>query len=73
MVPLTSTGPEIFVNTMTKFLSNSYDILEETLTHTKSIKLKIYPGENIAYFYAAILVDAECLESDGSFKPDHLG
>ena len=39
----------------------------------KSLKLKSYPGENITYFYAAILVDVERLESAGAFKPGHLG
>ena len=47
LVPLTATGAEVFVATMTTFLSYSYDALEETLTHMKSIKLKSYPGENI--------------------------
>ena len=40
LVPLTATGIEVFVATMTKFLSDSYDALEETLTHMKSLKLK---------------------------------
>ena len=68
-----ATGPEAFVTTKTKFLSNYYDALEETLTNTKSLKLKNYPGENITYFCASILVDAERLESAGAFKPEHLG
>ena len=33
IVPLTATGPEVFVATMTTFLYNSYNALEETLTH----------------------------------------
>ena len=37
MVPLTATGPEVFVSTMTTFLSYYYDDLEETLTHMKSL------------------------------------
>ena len=45
LVPLTATGPEVFVATMTTFLSDYYDALEETLNHMKSIKLKSYPGE----------------------------
>ena len=45
---------------MNKFLSDSYDDLEETLTHTKSLKLKNYPGEKVTYFCAGI------------FKPGHL-
>ena len=32
LLPLTATGTEIFVATITKFLYNSYDALEETLT-----------------------------------------
>ena len=73
LVPLTATGPEVFVVTMTKFISDSYCALEETLTHMQSLKLKSYPGENITYFCAAILVDAERLESAGDFNPEHLG
>ena len=73
LVPLTATGPEVFVATMTTFLSDSYDSLKETLNHMKSLKLKSYPGENVTYFCAAILVDAERLESAGAFKTEHLG
>ena len=47
LVPLTATGPEVFVATMTKFLSDSYNVLVETLTHMKSLKLKNYPGEKV--------------------------
>ena len=73
LVPLTATGPEVFVATMTTFLSDSYDALEETLNNIKSLKLKSYPGENVTDCCAEILVDAERLESAGAFKPDHLG
>ena len=73
MVPLTATGPEVFVTTMTTFISDSYDSLEETLNHMKSLKMKSYPGENVTDCCAAILVDAEHLESAGAFKPEHLG
>ena len=73
LVPLTATGPEVFVATMTTLLSDSYDALEETLTHMKSLKLKIYPGGNVIDCCAEILVDAERLESAGAFKPEHLG
>ena len=47
LVPLKATLPEIFVATMTTFISNSYDAVEDTLTHTKSLKLKNYPGKNV--------------------------
>ena len=73
LVPLTATGPEVFVATMTTFLSDSYDALEETLNHMKSLKLKSYPGKNVTDCCAAILVDAECLDSAGAFKPEQLG
>ena len=58
---------------MTTFFSDSYDALEETLNHMKSLKLKSYPGENVTDWCAEILVDAERLESAGAFNPDHLG
>ena len=72
LAPLTETVPEVYVATMTTVLSNSYDSLVETLNHTKSLKLKDNPGDNVADC-DAILVDAKRLESDGTFKPDHLG
>ena len=71
-MPLTATGPKVFVSNMTKFLSDFYDTLEEIITHMKSLKLKIYPGENVTYFCVEILVDAERLECASAFKPDHL-
>ena len=43
LVTLTATGPEVYVAIMTTFLSDSYDALEETLNHMKSLKLKSYP------------------------------
>ena len=73
LVPLTATGPEVFVATMTTFLSDYYDALEETLNHMKSLKLKSYPGENVTDCCAAILVDAESLDSARALKPEHLG
>ena len=72
-VPLTTTGPGVFVTTMNKFLYDSYDALEETLNHMKSLKLKIYPEENVTDCCAEILVNSERLESSGDFKPEHLG
>ena len=73
MVLLTATVPEVFVDTMTTFLSDSYGALEETRTQTKSLKLKSYPGENVTDCCAAILVDAEHFESSGAFNPEQLG
>ena len=72
-MPITATVPEVFVATMTIFLSDYYDGLEETLTHTKSIKIKSYPGENVTDYCATILVDNEILESSGALNPEHLG
>ena len=72
-MPLTATGPEVLVATTNAFISDSYDALEETLTHMKSLKLKSYPGENITDCCTAILVDDERLDSSGAFKPEHLG
>ena len=73
MVPLTATGNGLFFATMTTFLSNYYDALEEALTNMKSLKLKNYPGENVTDCCAAILVDSKHLESARAFNPDHLG
>ena len=73
MVPLSANGPEVFIATVTTFLSDSYDALEENLTHMNSIKLKIYPGDNVTDCCAEILVDDKRLESAGAFKPEHLG
>ena len=58
---------------MTTFLSDSYDALEETLNHIQSLKRKIYPEENVTDCCAAILVDAERLQSAGAFNTEHLG
>ena len=73
LIPLTATVPEVFVSTMTIFLSDSYDALEENLTHMKSLELKSYPGEKVIDWCAAIFVDAEHLEIIGAFNPEHLG
>ena len=58
---------------MTIFLSDSYNILEDTINHLKSINLNRFPGVNITDFYAAILVDYERLDSDGAFNIEQLG
>ena len=54
LVPLTATGPEVYVAIMTTFISDSYDALEETPHHMKNLKLNSYPGENITDCCAAI-------------------
>ena len=50
LVPQTAAGPEVFVATMTTFLSDSYDDLEETITNMKSLKLEKPPrGERYIF------------------------
>ena len=73
LVPLTATGPEVYVATMTTIISNSYYSLVDTLNHTKNPKLKDNLGRDVAYCYNEILVNVESLESSGAFKPEHLG
>ena len=65
-MPLTATGTEVFVATMTAFLSNSYDAFKDTINHMESLKLNIYSGDNITDCCAKILVYAEHLESSGN-------
>ena len=71
LLPMTATGPKVYVATMNTVIYDSYASLVETLNHTKSLKLKDHQGENITYFCDAILVDAKHLESTGAFKPEH--
>ena len=64
MVPLTATGPEVYIATMTNILSNSYDYLVDALNHMKILKLKDRLGVNVA----------DCFDNSAeAFKPDHLG
>ena len=72
-MPLAETGPEVYVSTMTKVISNYYASLEDNLIHFKGIKLKHHLGEDVTELCAAILVDADCIESARAFKPEHLG
>ena len=72
LVPLTATGPEFYVATMTTIISDSYYFLVDTLNHTKYIKLKDHPGSDAVDCYDAILVNVKSLESDGAFKPKYL-
>ena len=63
LVPLTATGPEVYVAIVTTFIFNSYDTLEDTLNSLKNLKLKRYPEDNVIDFYEAILVGVDSLES----------
>ena len=49
LVPLTSTGPEVYVSTLATVLSDSCDYLVDSLNQMKIIKLKDHLGENVAY------------------------
>ena len=73
LVPLTPTGPEVYVATMTTIIPDFYYSLVNTLNHTKNLKLKYHPGRDVVDCYDAILVNVESLESDGAFKPEQLG
>ena len=42
------------------------------LTHTKSLKLKKYPGENVKDCCTTIVVDSARRDSSGAFNPNHL-
>ena len=48
LVPLTATGTEVYVATMTTVIYDSYYSLVGTLNHMHNIKLKDHPGENVA-------------------------
>ena len=73
MVPLTATGPEVYVATMTTLISDSYYYLSDALNQMKSIKLSDNQGGDNADCYKTILKYLKGLESAGAFKPDHLG
>ena len=73
LVPLTATGPEVYVATMTAIISDSYYSLVNTLNQMKNLKLKDHPGRDAADCHDTILVNVESLESAGAFKPEHLG
>ena len=72
MVAITITGTKVYASIVETVLSDSNNTLEETLNFLKSLKLKSYLGKNIAYCCAAILDDADRLDSAGAFKPDNL-
>ena len=59
MLMLTATGHEVYTFTIENILSNSYDALDKTLNHLKSIKLNSYLGENVADLYSTILLDTD--------------
>ena len=72
-MPLTATGPEVYVNTMTTIIYDSCYSLVDALNNMKNLKIKDNPGRDVADCYNAILVNVESLDSAGAFKPEHLG
>ena len=58
---------------MNKFLSYSYNDLEETMNHLNIIKLKRYLEDNVTYFCVEILLDSGYLDSARVFNPEYLG
>ena len=73
LVPLTVTGPEVYVATMTTIIPDSYYSLVDTLNHMKNLKLKDNPVRDAADCSDATLVNVESLESAVAFKPEHFG
>ena len=51
LVPLTATGPEVYVATMTTIISDSYYYLSDALNQMKSIKLSDNQGVDTADCY----------------------
>ena len=71
-VPITATGPEVFVATMLVCLSDSYDAMEQTKEALKAIKLTDFPGENVQQCCTKILELCERLDSAGAFEANLL-
>ena len=71
-IPITASGPEVFITTMHICISDSYEALEETKKQLKSLKLSDFPGENVVDCCARILMLAEQLDSAGAFEIDLL-
>ena len=59
LVPLTATGPEVYVATMNTIISNSCYSLVDTLNYMKSLKLKDSPVMDVADYSNAIMVNIE--------------
>ena len=72
ILPLTATGPEVYVATMTNVLSGYYYSLVDNINHMKSLKLKDHMGVYIADCCDAILINVDRLESSAAFKAKHL-
>ena len=70
---LTSTKPEVYIESMTIFISCLYISLEGAINHLNTIKINSYPLDNVEYFYDEILVDVEHIVGARVFKPENLG
>ena len=57
LVPLTTTGPEVYVATMATVLYGYYDSFVDILNHMKIIKLKDHPGGYVTDSCDSILVN----------------
>ena len=57
LVPLTTTGPEVYVATMATVLYGYYDSLVDIINHMKILKLKDHPGEYVTDSCDSILVN----------------
>ena len=53
-------------------MSGLYSDLDDTLNHLKSLKINIYPGDNVEYLFAAILVYSNQLDRDKDFNTGKL-
>ena len=73
MATPTETGPEVYIATMKKFLSDSNAALEEPLNNLKNIKIRRYLEDNLEDLRNTILLYSKYLENDRQFKPVHLG
>ena len=58
-VSLTETGTEVYITTITTAIFYSFCFFGVESDNFKCLKIKDYPRENVKYFYAAILVDAD--------------
>ena len=58
-MPLTATGPEVYVATMTTIISDSYYSLADALNQMETLKLKDNQGGDATDCYDAILENVE--------------
>ena len=71
-VPMSASGPEVYVAIMTVCFSDSFEALEETKNELRKMKLTDFAGENVVDCAAKVLRLAERLDSAGEFDPNLL-